>query len=93
MSCVAGYLSESVAREWFADPRAFIVAATSAVGSARPVAGSYRVAGHWAVRNPSNGRLRGFCLSVLDAPEVSLQEKGRNRYTRIRCVENWRPAD
>src|ERR1700704_6630850 len=47
MSRVAGYLPESVAREWFADPGAFIVAATGAVGSAQPVAGGYRVTGRW----------------------------------------------
>ena len=47
MSRVAGYLPKSVAREWFADPNAFITSATGAVGSADPVAGGYRVTGRW----------------------------------------------
>src|ERR1700752_1551995 len=34
MSRAGGYLPEPVAREWFADPPAFIVAATGAVGKA-----------------------------------------------------------
>src|SRR3954466_855568 len=41
MSRVAGYLPVSIASEWFADPCAFIVSATGAVGSAEPVAGGY----------------------------------------------------
>ena len=36
MSRVVGYLPASIAREWFADPHAFIVSATGAVGSANP---------------------------------------------------------
>jgi indole-3-acetate monooxygenase len=47
MSRVAGYLPESIARQWFADPYAFIVSATGAVGSAEPVPGGYRVTGRW----------------------------------------------
>src|SRR5205085_630989 len=47
MSRAGGYLPERVAREWFADPAAFIVAATGAVGSAQPVDGGYRVTGRW----------------------------------------------
>jgi hypothetical protein len=47
MSRVAGYPPESIAGEWFADPYAFIVSATGAVGSAEPVAGGYRVTGRW----------------------------------------------
>jgi indole-3-acetate monooxygenase len=47
MSRVAGYLPEPVAREWFADPYAFITSATGAIGSAQPIAGGYRVTGRW----------------------------------------------
>jgi indole-3-acetate monooxygenase len=47
MSRVGGYLPESIAREWFADPCAFICAATGAVGLAEPVVGGYRVTGRW----------------------------------------------
>lgn len=47
MSRVAGYVSEAVAREWFRDPRGFIVSATGAVGMALKVDGGYRVTGRW----------------------------------------------
>jgi indole-3-acetate monooxygenase len=47
MSRAGGYLPEPVAREWFADPYAFIVAATGAVGKAEPCDGGYRVTGRW----------------------------------------------
>ncbi len=47
MSRVAGYLPESIARGWFADPFAFIASATGAIGLAEPVAGGYRVSGRW----------------------------------------------
>jgi alkylation response protein AidB-like acyl-CoA dehydrogenase len=47
MSRAGGYLPQQVARAWFAEPRAFVVAATGAVGSAAPVPGGYRVTGRW----------------------------------------------
>jgi alkylation response protein AidB-like acyl-CoA dehydrogenase len=47
MSRIGGYLREEVARTWFADPRAFVVGATSAIGTARKVEGGYRVSGRW----------------------------------------------
>jgi indole-3-acetate monooxygenase len=47
MSRVGGYLPTRVARDWFANPRAFIVSATSAVGSAEIVDGGYRITGRW----------------------------------------------
>ena len=47
MSRAGGYLPETVARQWFADPHAFIAAATGAVGNARPCEGGYRVSGRW----------------------------------------------
>jgi alkylation response protein AidB-like acyl-CoA dehydrogenase len=47
MSRVAGYLPEPVARRWFADPHAFVVSATGALGTAVPVHGGYRVSGRW----------------------------------------------
>src|SRR6266700_2953423 len=43
MSRVGGYLPERVARDWFADPRAFIASATGAVGVAQKTNGGYRV--------------------------------------------------
>ena len=47
MSRAGGYLSESVASEIFSNPRAFVVAATGAVGTAVHVDGGYRVTGRW----------------------------------------------
>jgi indole-3-acetate monooxygenase len=47
MSRVGGYLPAAVAREWFANPRTFIVSATGAVGNAEVVDGGYRVTGRW----------------------------------------------
>ncbi len=45
MSRAGGYLPEPVARPWFDDPRAFVVAATGATGTATMAAGGYRVTG------------------------------------------------
>src|SRR6185436_17557797 len=47
MSRIGGYLPELIARQWFADPRAFVVSATGAVGTAHKVPGGYRVTGRW----------------------------------------------
>jgi indole-3-acetate monooxygenase len=47
MSRVAGYVDAAVARRWFGNPRAFMVSATGATGTAVPVAGGYRVTGRW----------------------------------------------
>ena len=47
MSRAAAFGAEPVARRWFADPRAFVVASTGAVGEAIPVDGGYLVSGHW----------------------------------------------
>jgi len=47
MSRIGGYLSAEVARSWFADPLAFVVSATGAVGTATEVKGGYRVSGRW----------------------------------------------
>jgi alkylation response protein AidB-like acyl-CoA dehydrogenase len=65
MSRVAGYLPDSVAREWFADPCAFIVAATGAIGSARPVAGGYRVTGRWPFGSGSSHATRFMGLAAV----------------------------
>lgn len=47
MSRVGGYLPTAVARDWFANPRTFIVSATGAVGTATAVDGGFRVTGRW----------------------------------------------
>lgn len=47
MSRAGGYLPEPTVRGWFSDPRAFLVAATGAVGAAKKVPGGYRLTGRW----------------------------------------------
>lgn len=47
MSRVGGYLAETVVADWFADRKAFVVAATGAVGAAQRTDGGYRVTGRW----------------------------------------------
>src|SRR5512138_396532 len=47
MSRAGGYVGRDVAHGWFADRRAFVAAATGAVGTATPVKGGYRVSGRW----------------------------------------------
>jgi alkylation response protein AidB-like acyl-CoA dehydrogenase len=47
MSRIGGYLQESTVRDWFADPRAFVVSATGAIGTAERVSEGYRVSGRW----------------------------------------------
>lgn len=47
MSRVGGYLPPEVARDLFADLRAFVVSATGAVGTLEPAPGGWRVTGRW----------------------------------------------
>lgn len=47
MSRIGGYVAESIGRDWFADPLAFVASATGGVGDAVPVDGGYRVTGRW----------------------------------------------
>lgn len=66
MSRAGGYLAPSVARDWFADPNAFIVAATGAVGAARKVAGGYRVTGRWPFGSGSAHATRFAGLAAVE---------------------------
>lgn len=63
MSRVGGYVSEQVARDWFADPRAFIVSATGAVGTAQRTGGGYRVTGRWPFGSGSHHATRFMGLA------------------------------
>lgn len=63
MSRIAGYLPGAIAREWFADPYAFIVSATGAVGLAEPVAGGYCVSGRWPFGSGSSHGTRFMGLA------------------------------
>jgi alkylation response protein AidB-like acyl-CoA dehydrogenase len=73
MSRVGGYLPESVTGEWFADPLAFIVSATGAVGSAQPVAGGYRVTGRWPFGSGASHATRFMGLSAVQDGSDSSQ--------------------
>jgi alkylation response protein AidB-like acyl-CoA dehydrogenase len=79
MSRAGGYLARDVADEWFADERAFVVAATGAVGTAVVVEGGYRVTGRWpfgsgrisapaswACADRTPGRPRLHCTAASD---------------------------
>jgi alkylation response protein AidB-like acyl-CoA dehydrogenase len=65
MSRVAGYLPESITREWFADPCAFIVSATGSVGSAERVGGGYRVTGRWPFGSGASHGTRFMGLAAV----------------------------
>jgi alkylation response protein AidB-like acyl-CoA dehydrogenase len=47
MSRIAGYMPRAAAEAWFANPRAFVVSGTGAVGEATVTEGGYRVTGRW----------------------------------------------
>jgi len=67
MSRAGGYVSRAVAREWFADPRGFLAAATGAVGTATPVKGGYRVTGRWPFGSGAHHASR-FMVLATEAP-------------------------
>jgi alkylation response protein AidB-like acyl-CoA dehydrogenase len=78
MSRIAGYLPESIARDWFTDPYAFIVSATGAVGSAEPVAGGYRVSGRWPFGSGASHATRFMGLAAAS-------DGGNNSQPPISC--------
>ena len=47
MSRAAGYLPEAVARPWFSNATALVVATNGAIGQALPADGGYRISGRW----------------------------------------------
>jgi alkylation response protein AidB-like acyl-CoA dehydrogenase len=69
MSRIGGYLPEEVARDWFADPHAFIASATGAVGSAEPVEGGYRVSGRWPFGSGAHHATRFMGLAAIKAAD------------------------
>src|SRR6266567_7648138 len=66
MSRVGGYVSKAVARGWFSDRRAFVAAATGAVGTATRVEGGYRLTGRWPF---GSGAHHASLFMVLAAEE------------------------
>jgi alkylation response protein AidB-like acyl-CoA dehydrogenase len=65
MSRIAGYLPEEVARDWFADPHAFVVSATGAIGTAEPVEGGFRVSGRWPFGSGAHHATRFMGLASI----------------------------
>ncbi|MBR0874719.1 acyl-CoA dehydrogenase family protein [Bradyrhizobium tropiciagri] len=65
MSRIGGYLDEAVVREWFADPRAFVVSSTGAVGTVGPVAGGYRLSGRWPFGSGAHHGTRFMVLASV----------------------------
>lgn len=91
MSRAAGYLPESVARPWFSDPRALVVATNGAVGEALPVPGGFRVSGRWPFAS-------GIHHATLVAPACRVAD-GNGQGSVLLCyvpaaqaeiVDNWR---
>ena len=65
MSRIGGFLPEEVARDWFADPHAFVASATGAIGTAKPVEGGYRVSGRWPFGSGAHHATRFMGLAKI----------------------------
>lgn len=90
MSRIGGYLDQSVVREWYADPRAFVASATGAVGTATAVAGGYRLSGRWPFGSGAHHATRFMVLASVkpDDPASPLLccYPGREDVT---ILDNW----
>lgn len=90
MSRIGGYLGEAAVREWFADPRAFIVSSTGRVGTAIPVDGGYRVSGRWPFGSGAHHATRFMVLASVDpedpATPLMCCYLGRRDVT---ILDNW----
>src|SRR5947207_526631 len=70
MSRIGGYLPVPIAREWFADPRTFVVVgATGTLGAAQKVPGGYRVTGRWPFGSGAHHGTRFMGLASLKGPD------------------------
>ena len=87
MSRVGGYVGRDVAREWFADRRTFVAAATGAVGTATPVKGGYRVSGRWPFGSGAHhaSLFMGLAAERPEAPRLCCYV-GRKDVT---ILDNW----
>jgi alkylation response protein AidB-like acyl-CoA dehydrogenase len=90
MSRISGYLGEAVARAWFADPRAFVVSATGAVGTASPVSGGYCLSGRWPFGSGAHHATRFMVLASVRPgdPASSLLCCYLDR-TDVTVLDNW----
>jgi alkylation response protein AidB-like acyl-CoA dehydrogenase len=91
MSRAGGYLPEPVAREWFSNPHAFIVAATGAVGKAEPAAGGYRVSGRWPFGSGAHHATQFMGLSSATRADGSEEPPICCYFSRADVVvhDNW----
>ena len=69
MSRIGGYLPEAVARDLFADPRAYVVSATGAIGAAQRTDGGYRITGRWPFGSGAHHATRFMGLASLKGPD------------------------
>ena len=88
MSRAGGYLPEAAARAIFADPRAFIVSSTGAVGEAVPVVGGYRVSGRWPFGSGIHGATHAAVLCrVADGGTADTAQAQLLCYLPMQLVE------
>jgi alkylation response protein AidB-like acyl-CoA dehydrogenase len=87
MSRAGGYVARDVARGWFADRRAFVAAATGAVGTATAVEGGYRVSGRWPFGSGAHhaSLFMGLAAERPDAPRLCCYVERRH----VTIVDNW----
>jgi alkylation response protein AidB-like acyl-CoA dehydrogenase len=87
MSRAGGYVSQDVARDWFADPRTFVAAATGAVGTATPVKGGYRVSGRWPFGSGAHHASLFMVLAAErpDAPRLCCYVERKD----VAILDNW----
>lgn len=87
MSRVGGYVGRDVAREWFADRRAFVAAATGAVGTATPVKGGYRVSGRWPFGSGAHhaSLFMGLAAERPEAPRLCCYVERKD----VTILDNW----
>jgi alkylation response protein AidB-like acyl-CoA dehydrogenase len=88
MSRAGGYVDRALAQEWFSDPRAFVAAATGAVGTVTPVKGGYRIAGRWPFGSGAHhaSLFMALAAEAPDAPRLCCYVLRQD----VTIVDNWR---
>jgi alkylation response protein AidB-like acyl-CoA dehydrogenase len=91
MSRVAGYLPQSVVRDWFSNPHAFVAGATGAVGTALPVKGSYQVTGRWPFGSGARHATHFMGLCSVDHATGDKSSRICCYFARehVTIVDNW----
>jgi alkylation response protein AidB-like acyl-CoA dehydrogenase len=87
MSRAGGYVHRGVAQAWFSDRRAFVAAATGAVGTATPVKGGYRVSGRWPFGSGAHhaSLFMGLAAERPDAPRLCCYVERKD----VAILDNW----